>query len=70
MLVRVFGKVFWGLRGVPPFVGQINHFGDGHIDSLAPLKLWRHRAESEGNLVAFQWDKVALHIRDVDEMLG
>jgi len=51
-------------------VGQINHFGDGDIDSLAALKLWRHRAKSEGDLVAFQWDEVALDIRDVDKMLG
>jgi len=70
MLVRVFRKVLWGLRGVPPFVWEINHFGDGHIDSLAALKLWRHRAESEGDLVSLQWYKVALHIRDVDKMLG
>jgi hypothetical protein len=62
VLVRVLREVFWCLRGVPPFVGQINHFGDGDIDSLAALKLWRHRAESEGNLVAFEWDEVALHI--------
>jgi len=70
VLVRVLGEVLWGLRGVPPFVGQIDHFGDGDIDSLAALKLWRHRAESEGHLVAFQWDEVALDIGDVDKMLG
>jgi len=70
MLVRVFRKVLRGLWGVPPFVWEINHFVDGHIDGLAALKLWRHRAESEGDLVALQWYKVALHIRDVDKMLG
>jgi len=70
MLVRVFRKVLWGLRGVPPFVWEINHFGDGHIDSLATLKLWRHRTESEGDLISLQWYEVALHIGDVDKMLG
>merc|ERR1719234_2329059 len=70
MLVRVFRKVLWGLWGVPPFVWQINHFGDGHIDSLAALKLWRHRAESEGDLVSLEWYEVAFHIRDVNKMLG
>lgn len=59
-----------GSLGCPTFVGQINHFGDGDIDSLAAFKLWRHRAKSEGDLVAFQWDEVALDIRDVDKMLG
>jgi len=70
MLVRIFRKVLWGLWGVPPFVWEINHFGDGHIDSLATLKLWRHRTESEGDLISLQWYEVALHIGDVDKMLG
>jgi len=50
MLVRVFRKVLRGLWGVPPFVWEINHFGDGHIDGLATLKLRRHRTESERDL--------------------
>jgi len=70
MLVRVFRKILWGLWGVPPFVWEINHFGDGHIDGLATLKLRRHRTESEGDLVSLKWYKVALHIRDMDKMLG
>jgi len=50
-------------------VGQIDHFGDGDINSLTSLELRGNRAESEGNLVAFEWDKVTLDIRDVDKML-
>ena len=34
-----------------PFVGQVDHFGDCDIDSLAPLKLWGNWAEAEGDLI-------------------
>ena len=39
-----------------PLVGQVDHFGDRHIDSLASLKLWRHGAEPEGNLDFYHFE--------------
>ena len=42
--------MIWLLSICSPFVWEINHFGDGHIDGLATLKLRRHRTESERDL--------------------
>lgn len=72
VMVRFFSqcKVFWCLRGVPPFVRKLDHFGDLYTHCLTSLKLWRHWTESVGNLVSLEGNKVTLNIGDMNHMLS